>query len=116
MPEYSYTCPQCGHNKKVIHTIKECDTLGVICIPCRDNFQVVVMQRGLCVPTIKGDGIYPFYLNNIREKGEKYIPGKGVLVNDKEEHEALMKRHKCVTPYLHESKAEDALVGKGGDI
>ena len=111
MPRYTYICPECGDKKDIQHAIVMCDTIKIPCYQCE-----VERTRIIEVPSISGDCVYPFYLNNIRQqKGEKWTP-KGLLINNKEEHQSVMKRHKCVTPYLHESKCEDAICGKGDEI
>lgn len=108
MPRYDYAC-DCGDEREVVHSINQCDGYVVVCFNCGR-----LMERRINKSLIKGDGIYPLNLWNIRageRDGKPSGKNGGVIVENREQHEEIMRRHNCHTPYLNEEAAQDALSG-----
>lgn len=88
MPVYDYSCEECGITVERTHTIKKCSK-PVYCDKCDQQ-----MRRLISSPHVEGTGIYPVRLWNLP------IPGdvRGVVVNNKSEHWAILQKYKCQSP------------------
>lgn len=105
MPRYNYKCYDCNVTREDVHTMSEHDTISISCPMCGNDMKV---QIG--APLVRGVAIYPFTLKTIRattRDGKLNLDGD-VVVENKEQHKEIMRRHKSVTPYLDGSKCNDA--------